>query len=68
MPTLTEMSYAIGSLIGPILGGELFELTGFGTTSTVFAGVSLLFSFVYLCLVVIPECRGNRKIDMITDE
>ena len=56
------MAYATGSLVGPILGGELYDLFSFSTTTNVFAISALAFAFIYVFCSLIPECRGKEKI------
>ena len=64
VPTLTEMSYSVGSLLGPILGGQLYVIFGWTQTCNIFGTVSLIFSFVYLFIILIPECRHQDKVTM----
>ena len=58
------MSYSVGSLLGPILGGQLFVIFDWTQTCNIFATVSLIFSFVYLFIILIPECRHQDKVAM----
>ena len=54
MPTLTEMSYATGSLLGPMLGGELYDRFSFNVTADIFAISCLVFAFLYILFVLVP--------------
>ena len=62
VPTLTEMAYSFGSLVGPILGGQLYDIFNWTITCDIFATVSLIFSVVYLCSIVVPGFRSKDKI------
>ena len=64
MPTLTEMAYAVGSLAGPVLGGQLYDNFSFQTTVNLFALVSMAFALIYAFVIFIPACRGKQKIDI----
>ena len=54
VPTLTEMSYATGSLLGPMLGGELYDRYSFNVTADIFAISCLVFAFLYIIVVLVP--------------
>ena len=56
------MAYSFGSLVGPILGGQLYDLFNWTVTCDIFATISLIFSVVYLCSIVVPGFRSKDKI------
>ena len=56
------MAYATGSLLGPIIGGELYDSQSFQTCTNAFAASSLVFAFLYAFVVYIPSCRGKDKV------
>jgi len=64
VPTLTEMAYAVGSLAGPILGGQLYDSFSFQTTVNLFALVSIAYALIYAFVIFIPACRGKQKIEI----
>ena len=59
---MTEMAYAFGSLVGPILGGVLYDRFNFSTTTDIFAILCLIFAFFQIIVVLIPDFRGKDKI------
>ena len=54
--TVTSSAYAIGTLIGPILGGFLYDISSFSATTLSFAALGLL-----LCIVLLFMAIGSRK-------
>ena len=61
-PTVLEMSYAVGSLLGPIIGGGLNDLGGFTFATTVIAYLTLLFSFVFFLVIFAADWCKKKEV------
>ena len=60
----TAMAFALGAVVGPPIGGAIFDAKGFNFTTDTFALIAFAFALVYLALVVIPTyCRKERDLD-----
>ena len=46
---------SLGALLGPVLGGGLYDIAGFQLTCDVVAGISLFFTAIYFFLVFIQS-------------
>ena len=57
VPTLTEMSYAVGSLAGPILSGELYDKYSFKHTVNTFSISAIAFALIYAFVIFSKGCR-----------
>ena len=51
---LFNSSFAIGCLLGPIIGGLLNDNFGYRTTCDIMAFFSLIYSFIYFSIVILP--------------
>lgn len=51
---LYNMSFAIGSILGPIIGGGLYDRVGFQTTSDIIAFTALTVSIYFAYSVTFP--------------
>ncbi len=51
---LYNMSFAIGSILGPIIGGGLYDQVGFQSTSDIIALTALSISIYFASSVTIP--------------
>lgn len=56
-----NISYAIGCLLAPILGGAFNQLVGYRYTCDIFAFSSLIYTFLLFFLVVLPYALNSRK-------
>ena len=55
-------AYAIGCIIGPILGGYLSMITGFRTTCDIMAFCSIGYALIFLFVIIIPTyCHSGRN-------
>ena len=52
-----NMSYGIGCLVGPILGGFFNDMWGFRSTCDIMAGSAFVMSIVYFWVNVWPYAR-----------
>ena len=65
-----NISYAIGCLIAPILGGVFNDLYGFRYTCDIFAFSSLAFSVIFFFGSIIPSIislRNKKKATLIVN-
>ena len=53
---LLAISYAFGSITGPIVGGWLFDMDGFGFTTFCISVVAMIWFFSYTIIVFIGDC------------
>ena len=59
-PALSEIAFAIGSLIGPILGGGLEDFDGFKAAVYTMSIICLIFGSLYFFLVIGYDCCSNK--------
>lgn len=52
---------AIGTIIGPIIGGIMDDKFGFQTTCDILAGSSLVFGALFFFLGILPACLKKRS-------
>ena len=53
--SLLGMSYAIGSIAGPVIGGKLDDDYGFKLTVYTIAALQLAFSLLYFAIAILPD-------------
>jgi len=56
------MACSVGSIIAPILGGELTDKVGYRSTCDIVAGFAFICSIVNFLLVFLPVIRRNRSV------
>ena len=59
-PTILEIAYSAGSLVGPIVGGGLYDIDGFTFTTLVVAALSFLFSIAFLLIMFCNDCYDKK--------
>ena len=57
---LYNMSFALGAILGPPIGGAIDDARGFSFTCDIFALTSFAFAVIYLIAVVIPSYFCKR--------
>jgi MFS family permease len=58
------MSSAIGSIIGPILGGSLYDAIGVQNTVNIFAGSSVFMGILFFVMNIWPGFLLTPKLDL----
>ena len=57
---LVNMFFMLGSTVGPVLGGGMYDAVGFCDACLLMAGISFAFSVIYLIVAVCLD-SGNRN-------
>ena len=60
-PALAEMCFALGAILGPILGGGLKDWKGFTFAVDILAAVVLFIAIMYCSFVLIHSCCGRKR-------
>ena len=60
-PALSEISFAIGSLIGPVLGGGLQDASGYKAAVYTMAVICVIFGALYFLIVIGLDCCVSKK-------
>jgi MFS family permease len=58
------MASAVGTIIGPILGGTLYDVIGVQNTVNIFAASSLFMAFLFFLMNIWPGFLLTPKLDL----
>ena len=65
-----EMSLGVGDMIGPAIGGFIFDLSGFVGTFILFG--AMIFVGIVFCIIMIPKSLNNSvnesRLNLIEEE
>ncbi|CDW87173.1 permeases of the major facilitator superfamily [Stylonychia lemnae] len=57
--SVNSITFGLSAVFAPILGGYLYEYTGFSSTCDILAAVSLFYACAYFILRILPEISKN---------
>ena len=58
------MSFAFGSLIGPIIGGKLTDVSGYRHMTDYCCIAAIIAMFANFCFVILPDFFIKKRVDI----